>query len=247
MAKPLSLLRPSYNSSWCWKYSIVKLLKESGINPEAFAGQKNNSKGKRKIVNDRETLSFWHNKQPDPRACRQEQWAMIFRFWNIYFCVILFQIMHCSSELISYVWRLTLFHSSSLEISANVLVDSYSMRSSPCFLLSAIQLFPWLILSARELQQEQRIACASIRLKGQMSYKGYSWSICGGVAAQTGKGQWRRFKGSQSAVQEWFGVFFCFFKRTKIRENTFFFFKGKPWSILLKLKIAWMCCLSNSC
>lgn len=102
----------------------VKLLKESGIMPEAFTGQKNNSIGKRKIVNDRENLSLWHNKQPDPRACRQEQWAMIFRFWNIYFCTISFRIMHCRSELISSVWKLSLVHSGSLEISTNIWPDS---------------------------------------------------------------------------------------------------------------------------
>lgn len=77
VAKPLSLLHPSYAFSSYRTYSVVKLLKEGGINPEAFAGRKNNSNGKRKVVNDRETPSLWHNKPPEPRACRQEQRAMI--------------------------------------------------------------------------------------------------------------------------------------------------------------------------
>lgn len=202
VAKPLGLLHPSYAFSWCWNYGAVKLRKEGGINPEAFTGQKNNSKGKRKTVNDRETLSFWHDKQPDPRACRQEQWAMIFRFWNIYFFMISFQIIHCRSELISCVRRLTLVHSSSLEISANILADSFRMRSSPCLPLSAIQLFPRLILSARELQAGTENGLCSIRLKGQTSYKGHSWSVCGALAAWTGKRRCRRCKGSETAVQE---------------------------------------------
>lgn len=161
----------------------VKMLKESGIKPEAFTGQKNNSKGKRKIVNDRETLSFWHNKQPDPRAWRQEQWAMIFRFWNIYFCMISFRIMHCRSELISYIWKLSLAHSGSLEISANILADSYS----PCSVChtavsKANSVCPGAAAGTGN-------SLCSICLKGHTSCEGHNWSVCGDLAAQTGKGR----------------------------------------------------------
>lgn len=181
----------------------VKLLKESGIKPEAFTGQKNNSKGKRKIVNDRETLSFWHNKQPDPRACRQEQWAMIFRFWNIYFCMISFWSMHCRSELISFVWKLSLVHSSSLEISTNILADI----TVPA--LSAIQLFPRLILSAWELQQEQGMACAAFAWKARRPVKDVTE-----VSVRGDSTDWqrqRRCKGTQTAEQARLGGFCCWF------------------------------------
>lgn len=169
--KPSSLLHPSDAFSSHWNYSVVKLLKEGGINPEAFASQKNNSKGKRKVVSDRETLSFWHNKPPEPRACGQEQWAMIFRFWNIYFCRISFQIIHCRSELISHVQRLTLVQSRSLQRNANVLLDSYSTRASPCLPLSATRLFPGLILFAQSCRQEQRMLCTAIAQKARHPIK----------------------------------------------------------------------------
>lgn len=171
--------------SSCWKRL------ESSLKPSPV--RKIIQKERDKIVNDRETLSLWHNKQPDPRACRQEQWAMIFRFWNIYFCTISFRIMHCRSELISYVRKLSLVHSSSLEISTNILAASYS----PCSVChTAVSKANSVCLGAAAGAGN---GLCSICLKGQTSCEGHKWSVCGDLAAQTVKGRWRHCKGTQQS------------------------------------------------